>query len=126
MALDDFLEPEVAITAVVAAAIFSPKARQWVRKGLVYGTAGVLIAGDAVTSLARNVGQGVQQAGAAATNATHNVADQAKATTKATAANAISEKETGSAGNTASKKSTQKASSEQPPSSAEGTGGVAS
>ncbi len=126
MALDDFLEPEVAITAVVAAAIFSPKARQWVRKGLVYGTAGVLIAGDAVTSLARNVGQGVQQAGAAATNATHNVADQARATANATTANATTEKGTGNPGNAANKRSAQKASTEPPPSTAEGTGGAAS
>jgi hypothetical protein len=126
MALDDFLEPEVAITAVVAAAVFSPKARKWVRKGLVYGTAGVLIAGDAVTSLARNVGQGVQQASSAATNATHNVANQAKATANATTANATTEKGTGNAGSAATKRSAPKASSEQPPSPAEGTGGATS
>jgi hypothetical protein len=63
MALEDYLEPEVAVTAAVAAAIFSPKARGWLRRGLVYGTAGVLIAGDALAGLARNVSQGVQRAG---------------------------------------------------------------
>jgi hypothetical protein len=77
---EDFLEPEVAVTAAVTAAIFSPTVRRWIRRALVYGTAGVLIAGDAVTSFARNVGQGVQQAGAATVKATQNVANQAKET----------------------------------------------
>jgi hypothetical protein len=36
------------------------------RKGLVYGIAGLLAAGDVVTSLAKSVGQGVQQASEAA------------------------------------------------------------
>lgn len=61
MDIDNFLEPEVAVTAVVAAAIFSPRARSWVRKGLVYATAGVLIASDAITSAAKNIGQGTQE-----------------------------------------------------------------
>jgi hypothetical protein len=61
MDLEDFLEPEVAVTAVVAAAIFSPKARRAIRKGVVYATAGALIAGDAISSFAKNVGQGAQQ-----------------------------------------------------------------
>lgn len=58
MDLEDFLEPEIAVTAVVAAAVFSPGARKLLRRGLVYGTAGALMAGDAVTSFARRVGQG--------------------------------------------------------------------
>jgi hypothetical protein len=61
MDLEDFLEPEVAVTAVVAAAVFSPGARKLLRRGLVYGTAGALMAGDAVTSFARRVGQGARQ-----------------------------------------------------------------
>lgn len=115
MALEDFLEPEVAVTAAVAAAVFSPKGRQWIRKGLVYGTAGVLIAGDALTSLARNVGQGVQQAGAAAMTATQQVADEAKAT-----ATPVTEKP---AGGNATRKSTAKTATASSPSSPEGTGG---
>jgi len=67
MDLDDFLEPEVAITAAVAAAIFSPRARSWMRKGLIYATAGVLIAGDAITSTAKNLGQGAEQMGSPST-----------------------------------------------------------
>jgi len=66
MALDDFVEPEIAVTAAVAAAIFSPRARKFIRKGLVYGMAGVIVAGDAVTSFAKSVGQGMQQASAEA------------------------------------------------------------
>jgi len=58
MDFEDFLEPEIAVTAVVAAAVFSPGARKLLRRGLVYGTAGALIAGDAVTSFARRVGRG--------------------------------------------------------------------
>jgi hypothetical protein len=58
---EDFLQPEVAVTAVVAAAIFSPGARKAIRKGLIYATAGALTAGDAVSSFFKNVGQGFQQ-----------------------------------------------------------------
>ncbi|GHO90394.1 hypothetical protein KSF_004420 [Reticulibacter mediterranei] len=61
MDLEDFLQPEVAVTAAVAAAIFSPRGRSWLRKGLVYATAGAFIAGDAMTSVARNIGQGAQR-----------------------------------------------------------------
>lgn len=70
---EDFLEPEVAITAAVTAAIFSPRARRVLRRGAVYGMAGVLIAGDAIASLARRVGQGVRQAGASTANAASQV-----------------------------------------------------
>ena len=114
MALEDFLEPEVAVTAVVTAAVFSPKGRKWIRRGLVYGTAGVLIAGDALTSFGRSVGRGVQQAGTAAATATQNVADQAKQTA-ASATEATT--------STAQKKSTQKSTTEQAKSPTEGAGG---
>ncbi|HYX50688.1 MAG TPA: hypothetical protein VE843_13145 [Ktedonobacteraceae bacterium] len=76
---EDFLAPEVGITAAVVAAIFSPRARKLIRQGAVYGMAGLLVAGDTVASLARNFGQGVQQAGATMANATQNTANQAKA-----------------------------------------------
>jgi hypothetical protein len=85
MALEDFMEPEVAVTAAVAAAVFSPRARKVIRKGLVYGMAGVLVAGDALASLAHGVGQGVQQAGAAAATAAQNTANQAQARTNGAA-----------------------------------------
>ena len=63
MELEDYLQPEIAVTAAVAAAIFSPRARKLLRRGAVYGTAGVLIAGDTITSFVRSVGQGFRQAG---------------------------------------------------------------
>jgi flavin-dependent dehydrogenase len=93
MALDDFAEPEIAITAAVTAAIFSPRARKLIRKGLVYGTAGVLVAGDAVASLARGVGQGIQQAGAAATQAAQEAMQQGQEETRQ-AAGEVKEEET--------------------------------
>ena len=76
---EDFMSPEVGITAAVVAAIFSPRARKLIRQGAVYGMAGVLVAGDTVTSLARSFGQGVQQAGSSMANSARNTANQAKA-----------------------------------------------
>ncbi len=78
MALEDYLEPEVAVTAAVTAAVFSPTARKLIRKGAVYGVAGILIAGDAISSFVRSVGQGVQQAGTSAAQAAQNTAKQVK------------------------------------------------
>ena len=63
MELDDFLEPEVAVTAAVAAAVFSPGARKLLRRGLVYSTAGILIASDAITSFTRRITEGARPAG---------------------------------------------------------------
>ena len=76
MALDDFAEPEIAVTAAVTAAICSPRARKVIRKGLVYGMAGILVAGDTVVSLARSVERGIEQAGAAATQAAQDAMQQ--------------------------------------------------
>lgn len=62
MELEDYLEPEVAVTAVVAATVFSPRARKIVRRGAVYGTAGVLAAGEAVNSFFKGFGHGLKEA----------------------------------------------------------------
>lgn len=64
MEFEDYLEPEIAVTAAVTAALFSPRGRQILRRGAVYSIAGVMIAGDAIASFARNVGQGFRQMGA--------------------------------------------------------------
>lgn len=64
MEFDDYLQPEIAVTAAVTAAVFSPRARRLLRRGVVYGLAGALMAGDAITSFARSIGRGVQEAGA--------------------------------------------------------------
>ena len=66
MDLEDFLEPEVAVAAVVTAAIVSPRGRKLIRRGAVYGLAGVLMARDAVASFASGVRQGAQEVGASA------------------------------------------------------------
>jgi hypothetical protein len=59
MAADDFMESEVAIAAAATAALFSPRVREVVRKGAVYGMAGALTAGRAVAGVAREAGRGV-------------------------------------------------------------------
>ena len=62
MALEDFIEPEVGWAVAVTAAVASPGVRKVLRKGAVYGLAGILMAGDAVSTLAQGVKRGVQQA----------------------------------------------------------------
>ena len=70
MELEDYLEPEIAVTAAVTAALFSQRGRQVLRRGAVYGIAGVMIAGDAIASFARSVGQGFRQMGTRAPEGT--------------------------------------------------------
>ncbi len=48
------------VAAAVTAAILSPRVRGMLRSGAVQGLAGVLIAGDAVSSFARGIGRGLQ------------------------------------------------------------------
>ena len=67
MALEDFVEPEVGIAVAVTAAMTSPKVRGALRRGAVYGLAGLLKAGDAVSTVARGVRRGTQEAVASAT-----------------------------------------------------------
>ncbi len=77
MALDDYLESEVAIAVAATAAVLSPRVRGVLRKGAVYGLAGALVAGDAMGSFVRGIGRGVQQT---ATTATDAAADAATTT----------------------------------------------
>ena len=62
MAAKDFLESEVAVAVAVTAAVFSPRARKFLRRGLVYGVAGVLKAGDALSAAAHNAAAAAQEA----------------------------------------------------------------
>jgi hypothetical protein len=55
MSLDDLLEPEVVVAVGVTAALLSPPVRRVLRKGVVYGLAGVMIVGEKVAGLAREV-----------------------------------------------------------------------
>ena len=93
---EDFLSPEVGITAVVVAAIFSPRARKVIRQGAVYGMAGLLVAGNAIASLGRSFGQGVKQTGVSLANATQYTAKQSRtnASTTETASLRTSQKST--------------------------------
>ncbi len=79
MEFEDYLEPEVAIAATVAAVVFSPKGRQLLRRGAVYGLAGILVAGDSIASLARGAGQGFKAAGTSAAHLTSSAVQKAKA-----------------------------------------------
>lgn len=63
MALDDFLESEVAVAMAATAVALSPRARRLVRRGAVYGVAGALKATDVVTAAARGVASGVSTQG---------------------------------------------------------------
>ena len=62
MALEDFVEPEVGVAVALTALVASPKVRQVLRRGAVYGLAGLLMAGDAASSLAQGVKRGAQKA----------------------------------------------------------------
>ena len=76
MALDDYLESEVGIAVAVTAAVLSPPVRRVLRRGVVYGLAGIMFAGDAVTNFAQGVGRGVQQATATAAGAMQGTVEQ--------------------------------------------------
>jgi|GEM_PF-2870568 len=67
MDFENLLEPEVAAAAAITAVIASPQVRNVLRRGAVFGLAGIIMAGDAVTSFARGVTRGVQSAAASAT-----------------------------------------------------------
>jgi hypothetical protein len=77
MALDDFIDSEVAVAVAATAAIMSPRVRGVLRKGAVYGLAGLLTAGDAIGTFARGVGRGAQQAASSTTSAATATAEQA-------------------------------------------------
>ncbi len=69
MAVEDFLESEVAVAVAVTAAVLSPRVRGVLRRGLVYGVAGVLKAGDALSLAVQNAAAAAQPAIDAATTA---------------------------------------------------------
>ena len=67
MALEDFLDSEVAVAVAATAALASPRVRGVLRRGAVYGLAGLLTAGDMISSFARGAARGAQQTASAAT-----------------------------------------------------------
>ena len=75
MAAKDVMKPQVAVAVAVTAAISSPRIRKLVRRGMVYGVAGALMAGDAVRSAAR----AAQEAAASAAREETKAADPTEA-----------------------------------------------
>jgi hypothetical protein len=78
MALEDFVESEVAIAVAATATVLSPRVRRVLRSGAVYGLAGALVAGDAVASVARGAGRGAQQTAASAGGVARSAAERAR------------------------------------------------
>jgi hypothetical protein len=62
MALEDWLESEVAVAVAATTVVLSPKARRYVRRGAVYAVAGVLKAADLAAAAGRGVAGGVGSA----------------------------------------------------------------
>jgi hypothetical protein len=85
MALDDYLDSEVAVAVAATAVAFSPRARRVLRQGAVYGVAGVLKASDVATAAARGVARGASDDGDAARTGDGR-GDTGQATPGATAA----------------------------------------
>jgi hypothetical protein len=62
MALEDYIEPEVAVAVAASALLFSPRARQVARRGAVLGVAGAMKVADTVGSAARGMADQAQSA----------------------------------------------------------------
>jgi hypothetical protein len=54
VALNELMEPEVAVVVAATAAVVSPQGRQVLRRAVVLGVAGILRAADAVGCAARS------------------------------------------------------------------------
>jgi hypothetical protein len=54
------VDRQVGLAVAATAAVLSPRAREVLRKGAVFGLAGVLKAGDVVASTARGAAEGAQ------------------------------------------------------------------
>ena len=97
------------LAIAVTAAVFSPRVRQVLHRGAVHGLAGVLIAGDAVTSFARGVGRGLQEASTAAPGQDTAEHPAASATETAQEATRAAEGATGAAQDAAAESKPPKA-----------------
>ncbi len=74
----DYMKPEVGVAVAVTAALTSPRVRGILRRGAVYGMAGVLMASDAIASAARSTTRAAQKAAASAENASRSATEQAE------------------------------------------------
>ena len=66
MAIEEYFESEVVVAVAATAVALSPRARRLLRRGVVYGLAGALTAGDAIASFGRATARGAQDATATA------------------------------------------------------------
>lgn len=62
MAIEDYVEPEIAVAVALTAAVCSPKVRKVLRTGLVYGVAGALTATEMATTFAAGLSRNIRQA----------------------------------------------------------------
>ena len=62
MDVDDLVASEVVVAVAATAVVFSSRMRRMARRGLVYGVAGALSAGDMLSSFGKGVAGGVQGA----------------------------------------------------------------
>lgn len=76
MDLDDLFDPKVGIAVAVTAAVTSKPVRQAIRRGAVYGVAGVLIAADRLNKLGQAVSQEAQKAAGSAAEAAQDVRER--------------------------------------------------
>jgi hypothetical protein len=79
MALDDFVESEVGIAIAATAVVLSPQVRGWLRRGIVYGLAGAMKAGDTLGIAARGVASQAQQTAASGATVAQETTTEAKA-----------------------------------------------
>lgn len=78
MGLDDMCGSRVAVAVAATATVMSPKARKVIRRGAVYGIAGVLAAGDAVSAASRGAREGAKRAASAAGEAYNEEAESGR------------------------------------------------
>ncbi|MDQ3549326.1 MAG: hypothetical protein M3439_10980 [Chloroflexota bacterium] len=74
MALEEYMESEVVVAVAATAALLSPRVRGLLRRGVVSGLAGVLMARDALTSAVTTVRESDGGATAAAENGSNTPA----------------------------------------------------
>jgi hypothetical protein len=66
MDLEDYADEKVGVAIAASAVVFSPAVRRAVRRGMVFGAAGLLAASDAVTGFVRGVRRGIAENGQSA------------------------------------------------------------
>jgi hypothetical protein len=66
------------LVAVGTAAVFSSRVRGVLRRGVVYGVAGVLSAGEAIVGAARGVAHGAEEAASTTTETVEGIVSEAR------------------------------------------------